>query len=221
MANLTTEQKNTERAVRPYRKVNAQRRAKFLRALERTGNVTHSARHAGISVRNIYSYAKKNLRFANRMNEAREMFLAGLEAEAIRRGRDGYSEEIYQNGELVGYRTRYSDRLLETALRATDPARYGGKSTVTVEGNEANPVALTAIPPKMVALDTEKLRAQNKATHTEHSAPSTHSTQRAHCALCAVCVRSLVCAVCPHSTQSTVCYMGTVCAVSHSHYVNH
>lgn len=169
MPNLTKEQRETERAVRPYRKASATARAKFLRALTRTGNVTHSARHAGISTRNIYAYAKKNTRFANKMAEAKELYAASLEAEALRRGRDGYAKEVYQNGELVGFETRYSDRLLETMMRAADPDKYG-KQTVTLEGNENNPVAMTAVPAKVVPIDTNKLRDANTIEHSEQGA---------------------------------------------------
>ena len=160
MANLTKEQKDAERARRPYRKATAQARAKFLRALARTGNVTASAEHAGLTARNVYRYAQKNARFANKMVDAKQAFTDSLESEAIRRGRDGYSEPIYQNGELVGYRQRYSDRLLETMLRANNPDKFG-KQTVTIEGDENKPLALTAVPAKTTAIDVDALRTAN------------------------------------------------------------
>lgn len=166
MANLTTEQRNQESTIRPYRKFDAIKRQKFLRALQRTGNVTHAANHAGVTARNIYRYAKKNPRFANKMVEARELFLASLEAEALRRGRDGYEREVYQNGELVGYQTQYSDRLLETMLRANNPDKFG-RNTVTIEGNENKPVALSAVQAKQSPIDINKLKQVN-----EHSAPA-------------------------------------------------
>lgn len=165
MANLTKEQKNVERSVRPYRKANAQRRAKFLRALARTGNVTHSAQHSGISTRNIYQYAKKNKRFANRMDEARAAFRASLENEAVRRGRDGFSKPVFQGGELVGFEQRYSDRLLETVLRANDPDKYG-KQTIEHTGDVNAPIALTAVR-SAKPLDVDAMREANSA------APST------------------------------------------------
>lgn len=161
MANLTKEQRALETTVRPYRKVNAIARQKFLRALARTGNVTHSARHAGINASSIYAYAKKNPRFANRMSNAKLEFNASLETEAVRRGRDGYAKEVFQNGELVGYETRYSDRLLETALKANMPDRYA-HNTVTVEGNADKPIALSAVQAKQdTTIDIDKLKQVN------------------------------------------------------------
>jgi hypothetical protein len=124
--------------------------------------VTHSAQHAGLRVRACYDYAKRNKRFHTRWHEQLDVFASTLENEAVRRGRDGYFEPVFQNGELVGHKQRYSDRLLETTLRAAMPDKYG-KQTIEHTGNEALPIALTAIPAKHSPIDIDTLRSANSA----------------------------------------------------------
>jgi len=172
MSGLTTEQKALEASTRPYRKVDAQARAKFLRAYARTGNKSASAKHAGLTVSAINRYAKRNKAFNARMQECVSVLADSLEEEAIRRGRDGYQEEVFQNGELVGFKTKYSDRLLATLLAAHIPGRYG-KQVLEVQGSQGGPIQMA----NMNANVNLDLNDVNTAHSTELNlfAPTAHS----------------------------------------------
>ena len=56
-------------------------------------------------------------------------------AEAHRRAVKGVDEPVFWKGEIAGHVRKYSDRLLETLLRAHDPAKYGNGSTSNVTVN--------------------------------------------------------------------------------------
>ena len=49
-----------------------------------------------------------------------------LEGEADRRGREGWSEDVFYRGQVVGKRQRYSDRMLMFRLKALKPEMYKG-----------------------------------------------------------------------------------------------
>ena len=52
--------------------------------------------------------------------------LAGdlIEAELVRRAVEGVDEPVFQQGRLVGFVRKYSDRLLELAAKGTLPEKY-------------------------------------------------------------------------------------------------
>jgi len=57
-----------------------------------------------------------------------------LEDAARDRAVDGVEEPIISMGEVVGTKIKYSDPLLMFLLKARDPAKYGDKSKVTLDG---------------------------------------------------------------------------------------
>jgi len=151
---------SSKSSTRPYRKLDAKARMRFLQALEMCGNREQSARIAGTRTETVRRYAQKNKHFNKKIENALAVFSASLECEALRRARDGYSEPIYQSGALVGFKTRYSDRLLTTLLAANIPDKYG-KKTIVLEGDLNSPIALTASQPKQNALSVDSARAAN------------------------------------------------------------
>lgn len=66
----------------------------------------------------------------------REDFRLERAEDALRkRAIDGVKEEVYtQSGKLAGYRTRYSDKLLEVHLKAMDPDKYAERQNHKVSG---------------------------------------------------------------------------------------
>lgn len=119
----------------------------FLERLSETGNVTASARHAGISRTAVYHWLDRDPEFYNAFVEAERLGLMALEDEARRRGMLGVDEPVVHKGELMHHDEvdpetgetrrvpttlrRYSDTLLIFMLKGAFPEKY--KDRVGVE----------------------------------------------------------------------------------------
>ena len=78
------------------------------------------------AVRELY-YRAKEERVTRRLNDAEDSL--------YERGVEGVDEPIINHlGQIVGYKKKYSDRLLELQLKALDPDTYGDKKDVNVKG---------------------------------------------------------------------------------------
>lgn len=131
MANKYPKKANDTRVTLSKRKRNA-----FLVALAETGKVAHSARAAGYtSTETLRQFRKTDEDFADAWDLA--ALAAGdlLEEEAIRRAVDGVMEPVFYKGAIVGHKINYSDALLTTLLRATNPGKFnrsGGDTNLNV-----------------------------------------------------------------------------------------
>lgn len=101
-----------------------EKKAELLAMVEADGNVTMAAKRAGVSRNSVYYQRKVDPDFDAAMEEAIEVAIAKLENEARRRAVDGVDKPVYQQGQLVGHVTEYSDKLLEMLLRAHRPEKY-------------------------------------------------------------------------------------------------
>lgn len=88
---------------------------KFLRLYRETGNVTLSARGAGINRNTVYERRKNNPAFAAIMDDAREEAIEILEAVANKRARES------------------SDTLLIFLLKSLKPDTYGDKLRISYD----------------------------------------------------------------------------------------
>lgn len=78
------------------------------------------------AVRQLY-YKAKAERVQRRLNDAEDSL--------YERGVEGVDEPIINHlGQIVGYKKKYSDRLLELQLKSLDPDKYGDKKDVNVKG---------------------------------------------------------------------------------------
>ena len=106
----------------------------FLANLELSGKVTDAAEAAGVSRRTVYRNRKRFPDFADQWDESIEIADYALEAEARRRGSEGFQEAVYHNGKIVGYNNKYSDTLLIFLLNAHKPEKYRANYTMRHEG---------------------------------------------------------------------------------------
>ena len=114
-------------------------RQNFLMALRETANVSEAARRAGISRRRAYDVRDVDPVFAAAWKDAVETAIDTLEAEAWRRGKEGWDEPVFYRGESqrdaegkpVTIR-KYSDRMLELLLKAHRPEKYRERFDHTV-----------------------------------------------------------------------------------------
>lgn len=108
----------------PVQKWNATRRARFLKKLAETGNVSAAARAAGASRSRIYQLKAKSPSFAADWADALETATDALDAEARRRAMDGVETPRFHQGQIAGTVKKYSDSLLMFLLRAHRPDLY-------------------------------------------------------------------------------------------------
>lgn len=111
----------------------------FLTSLASLGNVQAACAVAKVSRRGVYDRRDRDEEFASRWDEAILIATASLEAEAVRRARDGTLRPVFHSGKQVGKIREYSDTLLIFLLKARDP-KFRDASKVTIAGDPASPV---------------------------------------------------------------------------------
>jgi hypothetical protein len=111
-------------------KLTGARQERFLEALAQTGNVAAAVTVAGTSRTRVYELRKMDPTFAAKWDEAEEIAVDKLEAEARRRAVEGVAEPLVSAGRIVRDDDgqpiairRYSDNLLLALLRAHRPPR--------------------------------------------------------------------------------------------------
>lgn len=139
----------------------------FLAALAKLGDVTRSARAAGVDRRTAQTHRKEDAAFAEGWDEALDVYADKLEAVADHRAVEGVAELVLHEGVPVFvlvdaqgqvqppptegrptpkgwrvvplYRHKPSDALLQTRLRALRPDKYRDRMQVTHDGKLDGP----------------------------------------------------------------------------------
>lgn len=111
----------------------------FLEVLGKTANVTEAARSAGIGRMTAYDWRSADEAFAKAWDDALEVSVDALEAEARRRAVEGWEEPVFQGGKDVGTIRRYSDRMLEILLKGHRP-KFRENQRIEVSGPNGGPV---------------------------------------------------------------------------------
>lgn len=105
-------------------------RETFLQALAQRGVVAYAATTCGVSRHTLYEWRLTDAAFADAWEEALETAIDAAEAEAYRRGIEGWDEPVFgrigkdQDGQ-VGTMRRYSDAMLALILRGNRRDKYG------------------------------------------------------------------------------------------------
>jgi hypothetical protein len=103
---------------------NELRRAKFLKALVKTGCIAEACRRTGTAPRTVYNHQQSDAAFLAYCTTAMRMAATPIEITAWGRAVDGVEETVVVGGRAVT-RTRYSEHLLRLLLQASDPKRFG------------------------------------------------------------------------------------------------
>ena len=108
----------------------AARQRAFLEALAETANVTESAMAAGMSVSSAYRFRRggRGAAFAAGWDAALEIGGQRLGDLAVARATRGMSTPVFREGEVVGMKTVYDNRLLMFMLTRLDRSRFGDVS---------------------------------------------------------------------------------------------
>jgi hypothetical protein len=100
------------------------KKRRFLEAFAQEGNIKAAALKAGVSRRSHHLWLKGDAEYKTAFEDAFDDFADSMEAEADRRGRDGYDKPVFYKGEACGTVREYSDSLLTLRLRALRPHLY-------------------------------------------------------------------------------------------------
>ncbi|MEQ1726169.1 MAG: hypothetical protein ABL882_09615 [Sphingopyxis sp.] len=100
------------------------KRAAFLCALARCGIVIDAAEHVGLSSQGAYKLRARDPAFAKAWDAARDQARECVADELFSKALDGWQEEVWYKGEVVGMRRRYDPRLAMRLLARLD--RVGG-----------------------------------------------------------------------------------------------
>jgi hypothetical protein len=109
-------------------KARAEAQAQFIAAYEVTGKVARSCRAAGIGRSTHYDWLTADPAYRERVEEAHELFVEGLEEEARRRAVEGVEKPVgWYMGVAGGTVREHSDGLLQTLLKAERPDKYADR----------------------------------------------------------------------------------------------
>jgi hypothetical protein len=131
---------STERAVRTHTAAflakqaandGRQQRA-YLDALGKRGTQSAGLAAARVGRETLWRWREHSDAFVQAEAAARETLADQLEQEAIRRAYHGVQRPVYQQGQLVGYVTDFSDAVLMMLLKAARPDKYREKADVSV-----------------------------------------------------------------------------------------
>lgn len=130
-----------------YRSFSRAKLIRFLALFSLTGRKADSSYACGSSHVTINKWIKENETISNLTDMAHSLYTDVLMGEAFRRAVEGVEEPVYQKGELAGYITRYSDKLLERLLAKADPIGFGNRAAdvnINLSGGVVQtPIALT------------------------------------------------------------------------------
>lgn len=70
--------------------------------------------------------------FRGALAEAQALLADSIESAAYERAVVGWDEPVFQGGEQVGSKRRYSDSLMQTLLEASLPEKYGSKAAASM-----------------------------------------------------------------------------------------
>ena len=140
------------------------RKAIFIRTLAQTGIVGRATTAAGWPRGYAYSVRAADEEFAKLWDQAVEFATDALEEAARIRAVDGVSKPVYQQKELVGYVTEYSDTLLVQLLKAKRPNEF--RENVSLNADVKGGVLVV---PGVASPDAwERAAGANQAEHRTH-----------------------------------------------------
>jgi hypothetical protein len=108
----------------PFAKIRHHKKRAFLAAFAQIGTVSGAAEASKCNRASHYVWRKTDAEYASAFLEAQDMAADVLEAEAVRRARDGWEERVYENGELVRSTRKFSNTLLMFLLKGMRPEKF-------------------------------------------------------------------------------------------------
>lgn len=107
-----------------HAEVRAMQKEVFLGAYRETGNVSISAKRAGVDRCTPYSWHKDDEEFAKEWDIARPVAASVIEDALIKRAVEGVDKPVFRQGSCVGYVKEYSDTAAIFLLKGMKPHVY-------------------------------------------------------------------------------------------------
>jgi hypothetical protein len=121
---------------------NYEEKVAFLDALSETGNISESARIAGVPRRTVYDWRDADFQFAEAWAEAVERGVDALEDEATRRAKDGTEEPVFYQGVECGSVRKFSDTLTIFLLKGRRPDKFKDRVANTLSAPDGGAVQI-------------------------------------------------------------------------------
>lgn len=113
-------------------KLTPKRLEKALELIEAGENIIDVAEAINVTRQALYQHRKRDEEFAKAWDDALEtgdkVKIALHERAADQRAIEGWDEPVFYEGQLCGYKRRYSDGLLIARLKALAPEKYAERS---------------------------------------------------------------------------------------------
>ncbi len=131
------------------------KRGALLEVVRKCGLIAPACRSVGVTRRTVYNWLADPA-YRAQFEDARQECIERLEAETVRRARDGVVRVKYHNGQpIIDPRTGkpftervYSDRLLIFLLRALRPEKYRDKAPAPAPDVKGRLIRLVAVDDK-------------------------------------------------------------------------
>jgi hypothetical protein len=134
--------------MKSYEILQTARQQRFLAAFSACGSLTQAARWAKIHRHTHYDWLENDPTYKPAFEAAEKRAARSLEDEAVRRAHEGIRKAVRYKGKVVGYETEFSDSLLTTLLKATNPEKFRDRIDQRHSNDPENPL-----------LDVESVRA--------------------------------------------------------------
>lgn len=146
-----------------YHKFDDRAKAIYLEILSLTGRISEAAKAAGVVADTVRALRLKDEAFKELHEEALAEYRDRIEAEVHRRAIEGWEKPVFQKGELVGFVTEYSDKLLELLAKRHIP-EYTDK--VAVDARHSGGVMV--MPQTAMTDDEWEQQEGSKARHGDN-----------------------------------------------------
>lgn len=119
------------------------KKAAFLAAYAKTGNISAASRAADIWRGSHHAWLKDDAEYAAAFAEAKEQAIETMEAEALRRATLGTEEGVWYKGKRVGTERRMSDTLLIFLLKGARPEKYRDNQKIEHTGPNGGAIPIS------------------------------------------------------------------------------
>ena len=150
---------------------------KFIENYEVMGQISSAAKAAGTSIDVIFKQKKIHPTLIEDMEIAHHKYCDEMENEMRRRAIEGVEEDVYYQGEVVGKKRVYSDKMLETLMKKERPDAFRERKEITGSGGgplEINIVQFDATNPTTEVLDAQSCRTEAIETKKEEDQKDPH-----------------------------------------------
>jgi hypothetical protein len=96
----------------------------FIETLAATASISEACRYVGLSRQSAHKLYGRSPHFRAAWDEALKAAVGVLAATAFDRAVNGTQEQVWHDGQMIGFREKHHDRLLMYLLRVRDPLNY-------------------------------------------------------------------------------------------------